>query len=634
VRATFLSETNFELRRHAAVTTGQNLPARSARVHLSVIFCVIGTATASCNSNQPPGTALNNQDQASATVIAMPVERTETPDELARFNEVSYAAGIEFVQYDPVSPLNHVLETMGIGLGWVDYDADDLPDLLLLNGAPLPPQRIVPWPTLQFYRNLGTGSFQNVTTDCGLVSRSELNPSAEEWRFAQGCAVTDWDNDGFSDVLLTAYGGNSAYRNNGDGTFCEITEYSGVHDVSRTKSGNPHWNTSAAFGALLDPGCADLFVCRYGDVTLEEAVYPFCGDKGKKIRLNCAPGHFSNDNMVLYQNLGDGRFWDVSRPCGVAAAQGKGLGVVILDLDGDHRSDIFVASDLTAQLLFQNLGNGRFKETAISAGVGLTGAGTTIAGMGVDAADIRGSGHPDLFITNFYHQPNIYFRNLGNMRFEDANVASGLGPSSLTKLGFGTCFLDMDNDGVWDCFVANGHVERYATMVGRQEPFAMEAQLFRGNGNGQFREISAFAGDYFKERHAARGVAMGDYDNDGRMDLAVSNIGEPVSLLKNFSETQNHWIRLRLVGRNSNRDALGAEATIVSAGRESHHWIKGGASYLAAHDPRLLIGLGDATRTERVTVRWPSGIVQAWTDLAVDRSYRLYEEIPTNEDNP
>jgi hypothetical protein len=514
---------------------------------------------------------------------------------------------------------------MGTGLGWIDYDVDDWPDLLLLNSSPLPPQQTVPWPTLQFYRNLANGSFENVTQECGLVLPAELNPPGEAWRFVQGCAVADWDNDGFSDVFVTAYGANSLHRNNGDGTFNEITKSAGLLDLSRTKSGNLQWSTSAAYGALFDPGSADLFVCRYGDVPLDESAYPFCGDKKKKIRLSCAPGHFPNNTMALYQNLGDGRFEDVSRRCGVATAQGKGLGVVILDLDGDHRSDIFVGSDLTAQLLFRNAGNGWFEENAISAGVGLTGAGTSIAGMGVDAADIRGLGIPDLFITNFYHQPNIYFRNLGNMRFEDANASSGLGPSSFEALGFGTCFLDVDNDGTWDCFVANGHVERYAPLVGRQEPFAMEAQLFRGNGDGRFREVSAFAGDYFKERHVGRAVASGDYDNDGRIDLAVSNIGESMSLLQNRSDPQGHWLRLKLIGRSSNRDAWGAEVTVAVGDRESHYWVKGGASYLAAHDPRMLLGLGTAICADHVTVRWPSGLVQTWTDLAGDRNHQLYE---------
>jgi hypothetical protein len=336
---------------------------------------------------------------------------------------------------------------------------------------------------------------------------------------------------------------------------------------------------------------------------------------------------FANVPHLLFRNNGNGTFTDISASSGIASvAPGPGLGVVMCDLDGDGKLDIYVANDLKPGFLFHNQGGGRFVEKALLSGCGLAGTGNYIAGMGVDAGDLDGSGRPSLFITNFQDNPNIFFRHRGGLHFEDWSFPSGLGGPSIHRLGFGTVFFDADLDGCLDIAVANGHVDSEAPRK-YGIPMAQEAQLFLGDGKGRFRDVSSQAGVYFNELWVGRGLACADFDNDGRPDLVFSHNAGRMALLHNRTETKNSWVCLELIGdgKKSNRNAIGARVEIEAGGRRQVRYVNGGGSYLSASERRLQVGLGTADRAERVTVVWPSGRKQTFTGLEARRWWRLHE---------
>jgi hypothetical protein len=378
-------------------------------------------------------------------------------------------------------------------------------------------------------------------------------------------------------------------------------------------------------------GHLDLFVCSYVQIDLDH--YPECKSSRSGRRFSCPPSMFEPTRCVLYRNNGDNSFTDVSKEAGIDVPLAKALGVVAVDLDDDGRIDLFVANDGMPNFFFRNLGEGRFESMGPRCGCTVNGDGARQAYMGVDADDLHGDGRADLFVTAFSQETNTLFRNLGKGHFEDATRGSGLGPPSWLMLGFGACFLDVDLDGHPDIVVVNGHVSRFIDDEGdRGITFRQKAQLFLNRGNGRFRDYSTRAGRYFQEPHVGRGLAACDYDNDGRMDLAVANNGEEAYLLHNESTTPNHWIRLHLEGsrhrdlQGSNRDAVGAKITLEVAGRKIVRYRKGGGSYLSAQDPRLLIGIGSAKKVDRLEIRWPSGRVQRLEGpIQADRGYRILE---------
>jgi hypothetical protein len=348
-------------------------------------------------------------------------------------------------------------------------------------------------------------------------------------------------------------------------------------------------------------------------------------DKG--LLYTCQPFHFPAVAHRLYRNNGDGTFTDVSETSGIAKAPpAPGLGVIMTDLDGDGRIDIYVANDLKPAYLFHNLGGGRFEEKALFSGCGLGPRGRPVAGMGVEAGDIDGSGRPSLLVTNFQNEPTVVYRNRGNLIFDDWTVQSGLG-RTLSQLGFGCVFFDADLDGRLDVAVANGHVNR-ASQERYGAPFAQQAQFFLGTASGRFRDVSSQVGAYFRRKVVGRGLAWADYDNDGLPDLVFSHNGGPSSLLRNRTSTTNSWLRLELVGdgKRSNRNAIGARVEVEAAGGVKQvRFLNGGGSYLSASERRLLVGLGPADHAHRVTVTWPSGRVQVFEDLAGRQWWRLYE---------
>ena len=531
-----------------------------------------------------------------------------------RFEDITIASGIDFLHFDPSTPQNNILETMGSGLGWIDYNNDGWLDLLCVQDGPI---RTSPTdgslPTNKLYRNNGDRTFADVTEAVGL----------DRSGFGMGCAVGDFDNDGFDDLVVTSWGGVTLYHNKSDGDgdrhFVDVTARAGLVD--------PHWATSCGWGDVDNDGDLDLYVCNYAEVDLTN--YPRCEYGPKKIVFSCAPWNFSSVSHRLYRNDGDGRFVDVTESSGIAdASPAHGLGVILTDLDGDGRIDIYVVNDLRPAYLYHNQGDCRFVEKALFSGCALGSSGENIAGMGVDAGDVDESGWPSLFVTNFHFSQNVLYLNAGGLLFHYGTHRSGLGRPSIDRLGFGTVFCDFDLDGRLDLAVANGHVERNAVEV-FGATYAQNAQLFQGQGAGRFRDGSADAGAYFREMRVGRGLAWADFDNDGRPDLAFSHNGGPIALLHNRTESKNGWLCLELVGdgKQSNRNAIGARIEVETTIGKQVRFINGGGSYLSASARRLLVGLGPAQRAERVTVKWPSGRVQTYDNLVGKRHWRLHEGV-------
>jgi hypothetical protein len=548
------------------------------------------------------------------------VERPLTPTpSLPWFVDVAQQSGITFRHFDPATPMHYMQETLGSGLGWIDYNNDGWLDLFVVQDGPLRSgPATASLSTNKLYRNNGDGTFTDVTEEAGLARSS----------FGLGCAVGDFDNDGWDDLIVTYQGGMVLYHNEPDGKggrhFVDVTAKAGLNN-------NPHLATSCAWGDIDGDGLLDLYVCNYVEVDLDH--YPECIDTKTGLRLSCSPNLFPHVTHRLYRNNGNGTFTDISEQSGIASVSpAPGLAVLIADLDGDGRPDIYVANDLRPAYLFHNQGGGRFIEKAVLSGCGLDSSGSAIAGMGIDAGDLDGSGRLSLFVTNFQNRPNMLYLNQGGLRFQEASMPSGLGAPSLFRLKFGTVFIDADLDGNLDIAVANGHIQRNAEQI-HGVPTAQEGQLFLGDGRGKFREVSLQAGAYFRQRFLGRGLAWADYDNDGRPDLAFSHNGGPVALLHNETQTSNHFLTLELKGdgKRSNRNAIGARVEIEYGGRTQVRFINGGGSYLSANDRRILAGLGSAERAERVTVTWPSGQKQEFRNLAAGHWYRLTEGVDQPE---
>lgn len=534
------------------------------------------------------------------------------------FDDVTNQAGIRFQHFDPATPINYIHETFGSGVGWIDYDGDGLLDLFCVQDGPVRPNNTSHHPTNKLYRNRGDGTFEDVTEQVGLARAG----------FHLGCAVGDYDNDGFDDLVVTYLGGVVLYRNTPDSQggrrFVDVTTAAGLV--------NPHFGTSCGWGDVDGDGLLDLYVCNYVELDLDN--YTPCWVPGnRKLALSCSPVSFPHTTHRLFRNNGNGTFSDFSQESGVAAAPpAPGLGVVLCDLDGDGRLDIYVANDLKPAYLLHNQGKGRFKEIALFQGCALEGTGVPMAGMGVDAGDLDGTGRPSLFVTNYQNRPNVLFRNRGGLRFLEDSNPSGLGFPSLDRLGFGTVFFDADLDGRLDIAVANGHVQRHARELGGVT-YAQKAQLFLGLPGGKFRDVSEQAGPYFHKQYVGRGVATGDFDNDGKPDLAFSNNGGPVVLLRNATHTDNSWLTLELVGdgHQSNRNAVGAQVEIEVGKTKQVRHLNGGGSYLSASSQRLSVGLGQASAADRVTVIWPSGRRQTFIDLRASCFWRLREGNDTPE---
>ena len=554
-------------------------------------------------------------------------EPTLPPGVRISFVDATTSAGIRFQHVDGRTEMEYLMDSTGPGAAWIDYDQDGLLDLFLVQGGAFVPPYPADQPGCKLYRNLGNGAFRDVTTETGVGNVG----------CGQGAAVGDIDNDGFPDLFVTCYGKpNVLYHNVPDGKggrrFEDITVAADLADHPDWKT-RPNWSTSAAFLDYDNDGLLDLFVCSY--VHIDLAKYPDCVRLSTKRRTACSPTRFAGTKCVLYRNLGGCKFADVTKEAGVDQPNAKGLGVVALDLDDDGLVDIFVANDGVPNFLFRNLGGGKFEQKGPACGCIVNGLGNPQAYMGVVAGDFHGGGRPDLFSTTFAGESKSLFRNLGGCRFLDVTAGSGLGPPTWHRLGFGTCALDIDRDGSLDLVIANGHVMAHIDADGDPtNTFRQPAQVFLNDGHGRFREFTKQAGPAFQKQYVGRGLAVADYDNDGRADLYLADSGGEAVLMHNETATPHAWLRLELRGTKSNRDAIGAKVTFHVGGRKLVRHREGGGSYLVANDPRLLVGLGTARQADQVEVRWPSGLVQKFGPLEAGRGYRVTEGIDGVEVRP
>jgi len=531
-------------------------------------------------------------------------KREAKPGVPVQFVDVAQAAGLHFKHWNGASPEKYVLETMGSGVAFLDYNNDGLLDIYLVNGGTVPGHP-APAPVRNaLYRNNGDGTFTDVTDDAGVGGNGY---------YGMGVAAADYDGDGWTDLFVTTFGRNILYHNNGDGTFTDVTDRAGVAGGG--------WSTSAAFLDYDRDGRLDLFVARYVNFDFDHNVT--CGDPVRRIRAYCHPDVYDGMTSLLYHNNGDGTFTDVSKSSGIAAHVGKGLGVVAADFDEDGWIDIFVANDSMRNFLFRNRGDGTFEEIGIASGAALDESGRPHAGMGTAAGDYDGDGRLDLIVTNLDREYNELYRNLGK-GFVDASYQTGFAAPSLPFVGWGTEFFDYDNDGDLDVLVVNGHVIDNIELFRTDSTYRQRKLLFENIG-GRFREVAAQHGAALMVPQVSRGAAFGDYDNDGDVDVVVQNLGGSPELLRNDGGNRNRWISLALEGTKSPRDPIGTRVRCTVAGRVLTRYLAGGGSYLSSSDHRIHIGLGKADRAERIEIQWPSGAKELLENVAAGKFYRVRE---------
>ncbi|MGO8813343.1 MAG: CRTAC1 family protein [Terriglobia bacterium] len=520
-----------------------------------------------------------------------------------KFVDVTAASGVQFHHYASQTAKKYMLEIMGSGVALLDYDNDGRLDIFLVNGAPINnptplgtiPRKSDPKYWNRLYHQKPDGTFEDVTEKAGVQGSG----------YGYGVAVGDYDNDGFEDLFVTEYGGNRLYHNNGNGTFTDVTEKAGV--------GGSGWSTSAAWVDLDNDGLLDLVVLRYVQWDFEDRM---CMVNGT-LRTYCRPDNFPPITPLVYHNNGDGTFTEVSQQIGISKP-GKGLGIALADYDRDGHVDIYVANDSMPGFLYHNKGNGTFEEVALLAGVGVTDSGRTYAGMGADFADYNNDGLPDLAVADLALETYALYENLGKGFFQYATDSSGLGNITMQHSGMGLHFIDYDNDGREDLLVSQGHVMDTVDQVNPNLHYREPMLLARNTGKG-FVDVSSQSGDIFHQPWAGRGLAVGDINNDGRMDAVVSTSEGPAHVILNETATANHWLTLKLTGHKSNRDAIGAEVKVVTARGAQVSTVTTASSYLSSSDKRVHFGLGPESEVQKVEIRWPSGILQTLTEVKADQ---------------
>ena len=550
---------------------------------------------------------------AATSVLAeaqQPLKGTVAPITV-RFTDVRKAAGISFVQDSTQTEEKYYLETMGTGVGWIDYDQDGLMDLYFVQSAATDAYKPAAALRSALYHNNGDGTFTDVTAKAGVGGAGH---------YGQGVAVADFDNDGFPDLYVTGYGSAILYHNNHDGTFTDMTAKAGLADEGK-------WSTSAGWFDYDKDGWLDLVVTNYIEWTPKNNLW--CGERAAGYRSYCNPGNYQGQKTKLYHNNHDGTFGDVSEKSGVGLPESKGMGVVLADFDNDGWPDIAVANDTWPNFLFLNNHDGTFKDVSLVSGLAASGDGKYEAGMGIDAADVDGDGLLDVYITHLDLELNRLYLNNGDKTFTDATYQSGIGNKARLLSGVAAKFVDYDNDGWPDILQLNGamldNVALYHSEVSYKEPLLMLRNLGQSGGRGHFEMTSASLGPDFVRPVAGRGLATADFDNDGDIDIAVNNRGEAPELLRNDGGNANHWLEVLLIGTKSNRDGLGAVLKLTADGVVHMQQAEGGTSYMSASDPRIHFGLGKRTKIDALVITWPSGQVDTLRNLPVDEIVAVKE---------
>jgi hypothetical protein len=528
-----------------------------------------------------------------------------------RFQDIAESGGVHFVTENCPTPQKHQPETMPAGIALFDYDGDGLLDIYLVNGAEMPSLvKTGPKYYNRLFHNNGNGTFTDVTEKAGVSGKG----------YGMGVAAGDYDNDGRPDLFLANVNGNQLFHNNGDGTFTDVTAKAGVS--GGILHGRKMWSISAGWFDYNNDGLLDLFVSNYCDWNL--AHEPSC--LGLNGRGYCHPNSFAPLPNSLYRNNGDGTFTDVSEQMGIAAVQGKGMGVVFADYDGDGFTDIFVANDNSPNLLFHNLGGKKFEEVAFQAGVAYNEDGVALAGMGAEFRDLNNDGLPDIWHTAIENETFPLFLNRGGGQFVNASQSSRIARMTREMSGWSNGAADLDNDGWKDLFVARGNVMDDIDAVSRHFHFAEPNSVFRNLGNGQFEDVSATAGPDLVRAAPNRGLAYGDLDNDGRIDLVITALGKPARVLRNVTENHNHWLLLKLVGTKSNRMGIGARVRMATTdGQIQYDQVTTSTGYAASSDPRVHFGLGVSEIAREIEIRWPSGIRQVLENVRADRIVTIEE---------
>lgn len=509
-------------------------------------------------------------------------------DTTARFVDVAGEAGVDFIHQNGATPDKYMPETMGAGALILDFNGDGWPDLFFVNGGSFADESVAASAGHRLYRNDGDGRFTDVTDSTGIGVSG----------FGMGACAADYDNDGDTDIYITSVGANRLYRNAGAGRFEDVTGTAGV--------GSQLWSASCAFGDVDNDGYLDLYVTNYVDFSPENNKN--CGFMGGA-RAYCHPNVYTALPDVFYRNNGDGTFRDATLEAGLGRDDGNGLGVVFGDYDADGWVDIYVANDSVPNFLFHNMGGGRFEEVALWAGVAVGNTARAQAGMGTDMGDVNGDGLPEIFVTNLDLETHSLYQNLGGGLFSDITFQSGVGEATLPFVGFGTAFLDYDNDSDLDLAIANGDVIDNVSAYRDNKTYEQRNLLLENDGTGRFSDVGMTAGPGFAGEKPSRALVVGDLDNDADIDILITNVGGAPSLLRNEGGNQRNALLVRTEGTTSNRDGVGARLRLTLGDRVIFREVRAGSSYLGQNDLRVHFGMGDAAEADRLEVIWPSGTV-------------------------
>ena len=521
-----------------------------------------------------------------------------------RFESAAESAGLDFIHENGATSEKYLPETMGGGVLLFDYDGDGWTDILFVDSGRLGDSDPAVEGEHRLYRNKGDGTFSDATGPSGIRASG----------YGMGACAADYDNDGRVDLYVTSFSANTLYRNTGQGRFADVTDAAGVAGES--------WSSSCAFADIDNDGDVDLYAASYLDFSIRNNKY--CGDPVADVRIYCDPNVYEGVSDVLYRNNGDGTFDDISRESGIHTAEGKGLGVVFADYDLDGWVDIYVANDLVPNFLFHNTGNGVFEEVGLLAGVAVGGDGRPMSGMGTDMGDINGDELPDAFVTNMDRETHNLYLNLGGGLFTETTFQSGVGAATLPYVGWGTAFADFDNDTDMDLAIANGAVLDNIDYF-RDSTYAQQNLLLANDGNGDFEDVTDRAGSGFSIRKVSRGLAVGDLDNDGDLDIVIGNNGQAPELLRNDSPDGNNSLIIRVLGAASNRDGIGARLSLRVGDRTLARQVKAGSSYLGQNDLRIHFGLGEAGTADRLEIAWPSGRIDVLEDLGANQILDIRE---------